>query len=231
MNTVSIMDFNLAYKSYYDRLIAHVMKGDSVLEVGGGSSPSLENMEGIKLTVVDPVISTDDTSKNYKVVSSSVEHWVTRDQFNLVCSKMVLEHIEDPTSFHKRIFALLKPGGKAIHFFACRNSLPSLVNRMLPESMGRKILTALKNRNLDAEPKFKAYYKKTKPFSSELKQFYENLGYEIVGYDSFLGHKYFREYLILGALEKLYSKLILKFKLSGLATVALLELQKPINTN
>jgi len=61
-------------------------------------------------------------------------------------------------ALHESVLRLLTPGGKAIHFFACRNSVPAWVNRFLPEQWGEAILRQLQNRDLANQPKYEAYY-------------------------------------------------------------------------
>jgi len=104
--------------------------------------------------------------------------------------------------------------------------LPALVNRLLPEFAGDSILRLLKNRDLDKEPKYKAYYKRTKGYTKNQLNYFEKLGFKIDVYQSFVGHKYFVHIPILYQLEKSYTCLLKKLNLFQYSTVALVTLKK-----
>lgn len=224
---VSTSPFTEAYDSYYQTVKANTGKLFSVLEIGGGAHPSIKNRENLTYTMVDPDESElnkapDDILK----IKGMVQGIQPNQKYDLIISKMVLEHVEDPDTFHQSVLGLLKPNGTAIHFFAGRHSLPALVNRMLPEFVGDTILKLLKNRNLDESPKYEAYYRRTKGHTKSQIQYFKNLGFEIESYSSFVGHKYLIAIPIFGYLEKVYSNLLAKMNVKQLATVALMVLKK-----
>jgi len=140
---------------------------------------------------------------------------------------MVLEHISDPDTFHQSVFQLLKPGGKAVHFFACRYSLPAFVNRFLPESVGESILKIISNRKLDDQPKYKAYYKYTFGPTKKQLEYIVDHGFQVEKYYGFVGHNYLKRILILKKVELLYTSILEKLKIKKLATVALMSVTKP----
>jgi len=139
---------------------------------------------------------------------------------------LVIRLSDDPDGFHSKIFELLSDNGVAIHFFACRYSLPALVNRLLPEAFGDIILRLLKNRDLDNEPKYRAYYKRTTGHTKSQLQYFNQLGFGIQSYQSYVGHKYLKQIPGLSLLEKLYTVILKRSNLYQFSTVALVVLKK-----
>ena len=198
-----------------------------VLEIGGGAHPSLVDRTNISYTIVDPDStelekSPDDVLK----LNLAIEEMNTDKQYDLVLTKMVLEHIEQPEVFHKKIFEILKPTGSAIHFFACRHSIPSFVNRLLPEAFSDALLRLLQNRNTSEHPKYPAFYKKTKGHTKSQLSYFQKMGFQVVTYNSFVGHKYFRSIPVLKQLEEIYTSILVRLRMKSLATVALVVLKK-----
>jgi len=201
--------------------------GLTILEIGGGAHPSIKNREGISYTIVDPDLNELEKAPSDIIkINNLVQNLPIDKKYDLIISKMVLEHVEDPDSFHTKVLQLLNDDGRAVHFFACRHSVPALVNRLLPELLGDLILRLLKNRDMTDEPKYKAYYRRTFGHTKDQLSFFESIGFQIKNYHSFVGHKYFQNIPILSSLEKHYTRYLVKKNLCKYATVALVELKK-----
>ncbi len=224
---VSTSNFNIAYDSYYRILGEELDKVNSILEIGGGAHPSIQNRSKITYAIIDPDQSElDKAPEDIIKIKGKVQTSKGNTKYDLIISKMVLEHVENPDSFHSKICDLLSKNGKVIHFFACRHSIPSFVNRFLPEFVGDFILKILKNRNLDESPKYKAHYKRTLGHTSKQIDYFQKMGYKIEEYHSFVGHKYLDKVPALNFLEKKYTSFLVARKLNILATVGLVVLSK-----
>lgn len=224
---VKVHLFDNAYDSYYSEIEHSLFPGMEVLEIGGGAHPSVMDRQDINYTIIDPdsnelAKAADDVEK----INSLLEDLNVDKQYDLVLTKMVLEHVKEPTLFHEKVYEILRPGGKAIHFFACRHSIPAFVNRILPEYIGDSILKKLGNRDLSDSPKYPAFYLKTKGYSKRQVNFFNSLQFTVEKYQSFVGHKYFKKFRIIGFIERLYTKLLYHLKLACLSTVALVVLKK-----
>ena len=221
------LSFDTAYDSYYHQIKKHVSPGIEVLEIGGGAHPSLIDRENISYSIVDP--DSNELKKapdDVVLINRPVENLDTNKKYDLILTKMVLEHIPDPDKFHTKVYQLLRSNGRAIHFFACRHSLPAFVNRFVSERIGELILKIIKNRQLEDSPKYEAYYRKTLGHSRRQLSYFEKLGYNIETYHSFVGHKYFNRIPILKQIEQLYTWLLVQLQMKSLATVALVVLTK-----
>jgi SAM-dependent methyltransferase len=221
------LSFNKAYDSYYAEIMSIIKPNMQVLEIGGGAHPSIEDRSQITYTIVDPDSKELDKSPDDVIkLNLLLEEMKSEKQYDLIVTKMVLEHVEQPDLFHTKIFEILKPNGKAIHFFACRHSIPTFVNRLLPEVISDGLLRVLQNRNTAEHPKYPAFYKKTKGHTNSQVTYFQNKGFQVLKYNSFVGHKYFKSIPILKHFEAVYTRLLVGLKLKSLATVALIILKK-----
>lgn len=222
-----VANFNIAYDSYYNTINNYVFKNCRILEIGGGAHPTITDRTGLVYHVVDP-----DHKELSKLpadiikIEGSIEDIALDERYDLILSKMVLEHIPNPDDFHSKVLQLLSSDGRAIHFFACRHSVPALVNRFLPEKWGESILRILKNRALDDSPKYEAYYRRTLGHTERQLQYFQKVGYGIEIYHSFVGHKYFKNIPLINLLERAYTTFLKRLELKNLATVALIVLKK-----
>lgn len=224
----STQNFYKAYNSYFDIVNREVVGRLSVLEIGGGAHPSIKNRKGVEYFIVDPdPTELEKAPIDIKKINLKVQDLKVENKFDLILSKMVLEHIQEPDSFHKNILELLEHDGIVVHFFACRHSIPAMINRFFPEFVGDLILRMIGNRHLEESPKYKAFYKNTKGHIRSQIEYFENLGYKIQEYHSFVGHKYLQKIPILAFVERRYNGLLTKLKAKNLTTVALIVLSKP----
>ena len=222
-----VAKFNVAYDSYFSTIKKYAFQNCRVLEIGGGAHPSINERNGLNYHVVDP-----DQKELSKLpadiiqIGGNVQSMSLNQTFDLIISKMVLEHVPDPDEFHKKVSQLLTPNGRAIHFFACRHSLPAFVNRFLPEKFGEALLKILKNRQLDDSPKYEAYYRRTLGHTKAQLTYFQKMGFGIEVYYSFVGHKYFKNFPLIKLLERAYTSFLSKMEWKRLSTVALVVLKK-----
>ncbi|WP_235299300.1 class I SAM-dependent methyltransferase [Portibacter marinus] len=203
----------------FEKLITEVAKDDkisSVLEIGAGANPffSDQQVEALKLEYtildIDPLeLQKATTAKSTRVVHDlSIEP--LSQKFDLIFSQMLLEHLNDPMSFHQNILSMMKPESIVCHFFATKYGLPSLLNLLLPSRLSNFIVYKLQKRDPIDHGKFKAYYKKcTGPLKSTISWF-DSIGYKVLSFDGYLGHSYLGSIKWLHEIEKLYCLIIRK---------------------
>ena len=226
--------FRHSYSDYHKLIEDSIFPGIKICEIGPSGQPSIKSSvireRGLDYTIIDietiyweeynPEVEKFDIDLQ-KDFDSRLEN-----KFDLVISQMVLEHIEDPKSFHVGIFKLLKRGGSAIHLYANPYSIPAIINGILPESIGSFILSKIKNRDLDKNHKYPAFYRWCFFSSQKANRNFESLGYRIVYHMGYPGHNYFQSIPILNMLEKLYSGLLAFLGLKILSTLSLLHVKK-----
>ncbi len=185
------------------------LRAARICEIGGGANPllPLDSLAGkdIRYTVMD--ISSAELEKapsGYEkiVADAGSRDFSVGEQFDLVFSKMLLEHIRNAEQFHRNVRSILAPGGVAVHFFPTLYTLPYLVNYLMPEVLSRVMLKLLAPRDDYQYAKFPAYYDWCRgPIPSQFRRF-AGIGYDVVEYRGFFGHRGY--YQRMGLLRKLH---------------------------
>lgn len=206
----------------------------NIAEVGGGANPllSIDYVKNNQLVYHVMDISTDELAKaesQYTKITLDLEQPMEEANFkyDFIFAQMTLEHIKDPKSFYTNVYTLLKPNGEAYFFYACLTSLPSFVNFIIPEVLSEQILFALQPfRHNEKHGKFKAFYKWCfGPTSKNIKRF-TNMKFKIVSYTGYFGHSYYQKIQPLNFLEKIKTKILLKFPTPYLCSYAHVILKK-----
>jgi SAM-dependent methyltransferase len=188
------------FPAFLDRALAG-REVRSICELGAGARPalSLEQIEraGVAYRIVD--VSADELAKapdGYDKVCADVAsaEFESPGIFDLVLSKMLVEHLTVPARFHRNVLAMLRPGGRAFHFFPTLYAPPLVVNRLLPESVTGPILRAVQpgiRENEGNHGKFRPYYRWCRgPTEAQLRRL-ASVGFEVEEYVGFFGHPYY----------------------------------------
>ena len=203
----------------------------TVADLGAGAHPVLapEYVERRKLDYTIFDISQAEMEKAGEAYNSVVEDvtspgFADGRRFDLVLSRWLLEHISDPAQFHRNVFEMLPPGGRAVHFFPTLYTLPFMINRVLPERLsGRLLGTSLG----ETRSKFPARYRWCRgPTRSQLRRL-EGTGFEIERYVGYYGHPYYRRIPPLDAAERWRASLLARHPLPLLTNYASVTLRKP----
>ena len=145
--------------------------------------------------------------------------------FNLVFSKMVLEHVQRPELFHRNVREIISEEGIVIHFYACKFGLPSLLNLLLPAGWVDWLVYNVQGRDPEMDHRFKAYYRKCLgPVSSQI-HWWQKLGFDIIDFRGFVGHTYLSRFKILGKLEKVWTRFLLKLNSPWFCSSAIIVLK------
>ena len=211
----------------------------SILEVGSGRSPTLDVREvlarGIEYTVNDI-----DASELAMVdaaystlcfnMSASMPLEVCHRRFDLIFSRMVNEHIGDPAAYYSNMFELLRPGGLSVHFFATLFTIPTFVNRLVPEPVAarlRNFAFARSTPDYNYE-KFPARYRWCRGPSALMLRRLRTIGFEVEDYVGYFGHAYYRRISALDKLEQAKVHMLMRHPVSALTSCALVSLRKPL---
>ena len=195
----------------------------SVADLGGGANPllpeSFVRAQQLDYTVLD--ISSQELAKapahfnKIQVdVTAPTEEFASKvggAKFDLVFSHMLLEHVNNPLRAHQNIHSVLRPGGIAIHFFPSPNNLPLALNRLIPESISKRLLRiAQPERDVaGTQGKFPAYYAMCGNPSAELREQFEKMGYEVLQHTGFIGHGYYNRFPVIRDIEVAMRRVLL----------------------
>jgi SAM-dependent methyltransferase len=163
------------------------------------------NQKGIAYSIMD--ISATELQKapvgyDKIVADAGSAGFAVNKQFDLVFSRMLIEHIRDAGQFHKNVLTLLAPGGLAVHFFPTLFTMPYIVNYLVPERLSRTLWSCFAKRDEYKNGKFPAYYSWCRgPVRSQISKF-QHIGFDVLEYRGFFGHHGY--YKKIGFLKKLH---------------------------
>ena len=205
------------YKEIIDELKIDYPK---VIEIGGGKYPLYPSHENFTVNDIDP----NELSfiKGYKTALFDIcgeiplEH---HGKYDLVISKMVLEHVPDGKIYYENLKLLLKPGGIGLTYHPTLYSFPFVANYLLPEVIGNFIFYLLyKNKNkvkLEGDRtkvnKFKAHYSYCYSTNQNINKI-KKLGFSDVKIIGLYGHHYYKKIPIIQKIHEKITKLLIKKK-------------------
>jgi SAM-dependent methyltransferase len=208
-----------------------------ICDVGGGANPilSLQFVTDNQLDCNILDISSaelEKAPKGYKRIVQDIEAESSNlsEQFDLVITKMMAEHVRNGRRFHKNIFSMLKPGGVAVHYFPTLYALPFLVNKWIPERLSSFLLDFFLPRDRFQSGKFPAYYSWCYGPTPSMLEMLTETGYEILLYKGFFGHTYYSKIPLLRDLHGVYTQYMVKHPNPYLTSFAQIILRKPDNT-
>lgn len=223
----------------FDQLVIELIRDEGArvtCEVGGGANPTLPMafVERSKLEYVLIDVSEVELAKapaGYTKVRRDIQEPdpMAEGRYDLVFSKMLAEHVRDGEMFHRNVLQLLRPGGVAIHFFPTLYAPPFVVNRLLPEGLGERVLHLVQSgrERSGRRGKFPAFYSWCRgPTAAQISRL-EGLGYEVVRYTGFFGHSgYYKKSPLLERLHLGLASWLVEHPLPYLTSFAWVVLRK-----
>jgi 2-polyprenyl-3-methyl-5-hydroxy-6-metoxy-1,4-benzoquinol methylase len=206
------------------------------LEIGSGANPTL-SPEFVRDKGISYVTNDADPAELEKAdpayqrllmdLSTNVTDARLIGKFDCILSKMVNEHVSDGEMYHRNVYNMLKPGGISAHCFSTLWNLPLAANRLLPESVTGFLLQLYSPRDKHQNGKFKAYYSWSRGPSQKMISRFEGLGFEVLQYTGYFGHRYYLSIPFLHRLEMRKADLLVKYPIPLLCTYSTLILRKP----
>jgi len=207
-----------------------------MLDIGGGANPTLpaEFIRGQQLeyTLLDiSQAELDKAPPEYHKLRLDITGGTPprgSGGYDLAFSKMLAEHVTQGEKLHQNVFALLKEGGMAVHFFPTLYAFPFVVNRLIPERLAAWLLDKLSPRDKIQQGKFPAYYSWCRgPRRSAIRRF-EQLGYQVAAYHGYFGHVgYYRRVPPLRWFHQALTRWLLRNPAPLFTSYAIVVLRKP----
>jgi SAM-dependent methyltransferase len=219
------------------RFLAEEQALRSVCDFGGGANPvlSLDVIEalGLRYLVVDA--SAEELAKTpvgyltRQVDVTAPDADFDGERFDLVVSKFVAEHVEDPEAFHRGVWRALRPGGFAAHFFPTLPSPPFLANRLLKGRESRRLVSLLQpgaREEAGRGAKFRAHYRWCEgPRSRQYRRF-AAMGFDVVEYVALVGHRYYERFPAAQWVADAVSRRAVRLRLPAVSTYAWVVLRR-----
>jgi SAM-dependent methyltransferase len=207
-----------------------------VCDVGGGARPVL-GLDGVERYGLDYLVLDESPEELERAPAGYVRAAASildadaiaalvreRGAFDAVISRWTAEHVRDGRLFHEHVFALLRPGGSAIHLFPTLYAPPFLVNRLLPAPLSSGLLfRACPNRSR----KFRPYYSWCRGPSERQIRRLQSTGFAVERYTGYFGHGFYRRVWPLAAAQRAFNGLMLEHPLASMTSFALLVLRRP----
>lgn len=197
--------------------------GAKVLDIGSGRHPAIppeDRPGGLEYVGLD--LSRDELiAAGPDAYSEAVEADATTlvpellDRFDLIVSWQVLEHVKDLDATIGHIHRYLSPGGRLVAQFSGSWSAFGVINRILPNRVGAKIVDRTMKRTENNIPVFPAYYDRCS--ARQIDRIFTGWSrYELVPY--YYGATYFNFLPPLRRLYLLYEDAIARADRRNLAT-------------
>ena len=219
---------------FYEKVVACYMNArpnQIILDIGGGESCPFAKYRdpSINARIIAVDVSGEAMKNNHDVDEKRVAD-VTDDlpfgngEVDLIVSRTVLEHLQNPESFIAISSRILKRDGYFINLFPSKFAPFAFLNVMLPKKISTKLLSCFfpESRGLTGFPEF---YKKC--YYTAIKSLFEKHGLEIVNsYLSYYQSHYFRFFVPLFLVSALYEILLQAFGAKDLCAYVLVVARK-----
>ena len=206
-----------------------------VCDIGGGRNPLLTPERvgelGLNYTVLDISQGELDLAPpEFDTVCADIagQRFDTTDAFDFMFSKYVAEHVRSGELLHRNVLQALKPGGVALHYFPTLYCVPFMVNRIIPETLGSRILDVAAPRDREREEKFPARYSWTRgPTRRQLERL-QSVGFEVLEYTAGFGHDYYRRIPVLRDVAERWFRMSERNEWYSFSSFAIVVLRKPL---
>lgn len=155
---------------FVKRVVPQYLRQEAVVyDIGGGKKPliSPKMKQALGVTVVGVDVDAAELARAPagaydRTIPADIQTYRGDGVADLVICQAVLEHVRSQQMALRGVFSLLKPGGLALVFLPCRNSIYARLNLILPEKLKQKLLVYVSVRSMD-EHGFPAYYDSCTP--------------------------------------------------------------------
>jgi len=153
-------------QAFDDPIRERIAAGSAVLDIGSGRHPAIEpsdRPDGVRYVGLDLSREELDAAGDGAYTETIAADATTlrpdlAGQFDLVISWQVLEHVRDLEATIRNIRGYLKPGGLFVALFSGSWSAFGVINRVLPNRVGSKLVDRAMKRTENNVPVFPAYY-------------------------------------------------------------------------
>ncbi|MBN8808849.1 MAG: methyltransferase domain-containing protein [Sphingomonas sp.] len=203
-----------------------------VLELGAGRRPSftLEEMPSSIRSYTVNDISAEELAllpEGYDAARFDVSGDASnfRDQYDVVFSRFLAEHVADGEAMHRNVYQVLREGGAAFHLIPTLYAVPFVINKFLPERLTSWVLAKFAPRRA-INPKFPAYYSMCYGNPDKMARKLTEIGYKKVEIRNFYGHFYYEKIPVLRSVHRWFSDLAARREWTSLSSYAYIKAYK-----
>ena len=223
-----------AMQGYHQELMAIVERypNANILELGGGRWPSFRVKEmpsNVAIYTVNDIDPNElaNAPDEYATACFDVsgDSSAFADNYDVVFSRFLAEHVPDGPAMHRNVFKVLKPGGTAFHLIPTMYSSPFVINKLMPERLSSRLLSLLTPRR-HISPKFPAHYSACYGDTRKMRRLFKDIGYSKVEIRNFFGHFYYEKIPVVREAEDFLSSLAAQNDWSWYASYAYITARK-----
>jgi SAM-dependent methyltransferase len=150
--------------AFYSWVKEHVRPDSRVLNLGAGPATrsSKRNMRGLVAHLVgadiDPIVM-QNNELNEAVIIENGKLPLESQQFDLVFSDFVLEHVEHPHAFLAETYRVLKPGGSFVFRTPNRFHYVAVISALTPHSIHQRVANPVRGLAADAHEPWPTFYR------------------------------------------------------------------------
>lgn len=214
-------DWTWAWDNYKPTItdIARKYSLNRHLEIGGGRDPlflpgevralgfdvTLNDISGKELALAPAGYSKIECD----MAADNAPDILGRERYDLAYCRMVMEHVSDVPKMWQNVYAVLAPGGMALSFFPTLYAPPYVLNRLIPESLSRRLLEIIDpDRKDDGDnPKFPAYYNYCFSDENKIVPMLKRVGFSDLVVLPFWGYSYFWKFPVLKQIDAAFTHL------------------------
>lgn len=211
--------------------IANSAEPAKVVDVGAGrTTPYAPAIADATTELIGIDVLGDDLAANQLltryIVCDFVKHGIPKEAegAGLVTSRMVIEHVPDLENFAQSVYRTLAPAGRTVHLFAARYSIFAILNRLLPDSLSRRVLFALRPESVEVGG-FPTFYDHT--HAKAAKSVFERAGMINVEIEvSYQTSQYFHFFFPLFVVARIWETVLHRLALENLGSYVLLTARR-----
>lgn len=153
-------------EGFDDSIRERLVEGCEVLDIGSGRHPAVKpeerpaNVRYVGLDLSESELIAAGAGAYDEMIEADATGFMPgfEDRFDLIVSWQVLEHVADMRATLENVRRYLKPGGRFVAQFSGSWSAFGVINRILPDRIGAKIVDRTMKRTENNIPVFPAYY-------------------------------------------------------------------------
>lgn len=130
-----------------------------------------------------------------------------RNNYDVVFSRFLAEHVPDGEAMHRNVYSVLKDGGVAFHLLPTLYAVPFTINKMIPEALSRWVLRTFTSQHVYG-PKFPAPYSACYSNPRRMVMMLRSIGYRDVQFQNFYGHLYYQKIPLVNRLHERFSNMV-----------------------
>lgn len=201
------------YKIFEQKVFDHIQTNATILDVGcGRTAPVLKKFVGLGRTLIGMdlcELKTTGHNASPSFIKGNATAISLKDaSVDLVISRSVLEHLENPAEVYREVYRILKPEGYLIFLTPNFYDYASILSKLIPGRFHSRIVRLTEGRN--EEDTFPTCYRSNT--ERQVKKLASMTGFEISSLD-YLGQypSYFMFNPVLFMIGTAYDKLICRF--------------------